>query len=409
MIFKVKFLIPLFITALLVFVNEGFAQSTIEERQFFIDAMLKISDPVLSALSKNELKQTMPVEVSSNPNGDRSKFTHLEAFGRTLSGIAPWLELGPDTSKEGQLREKYIDLTITGLKNATNPEAPDFMNFSDGNQALVDAAFLAQGLLRSPNHIWNRLDEPSKQNVLNALKATRDLSPGYNNWLLFTAIVEAAILKFEGKADMVRIQLALNKIDEWYLGGGFYSDGPHFNLDYYSSFCIHPMVLDILNVLIEKKETLKNWRYEKFTSDYPKFLQRAQTYAAVQERLIAPDGTYPPIGRSSTYRFGAFQALSQIALFEKLPKEITPGQVREALKAVISKQLSAPDTFDENGWLTIGFYGHQPEMAEKYISTGSLYLCTEVFLVLGLQPEAPFWSDPATAWSQKRIWSSAKN
>ncbi|MGB3149098.1 MAG: DUF2264 domain-containing protein, partial [Maribacter sp.] len=55
------------------------------------------------------------------------------------------------------------------------------------------------------------------------------------------------------------------------------------------------------------------------------------------------------------------------------------------------------------------FYGHQPEMAEKYISTGSLYLCTEVFLVLGLQPEAPFWSDPATAWSQKRIWSSAKN
>jgi hypothetical protein len=387
-------------------VGESQNVSNQQTREYFIDAMVTIVDPVLSALSKNELRETMPVEVSLNPNGDRSKFTYLEAFGRTLSGIAPWLELGPDGTKEGQLREKYIKITLECLKNATNPQAKDFMNFCDGDQALVDAAFLALGLLRAPNQLWSKLDNETQKNILNALKETRNLSPGYNNWLLFTAVVEAAILKFEGNADMVRIQYALHKLDEWYLGDGFYSDGPHFKLDYYNSFCIHPMLLEILNVLIEKQEDLKAWRYKNFISEYDVFLQRAQTYAKVQENMISPEGTYPAIGRSLTYRFGAFHLLSQIALYEKLPKEINPSQVREALKAVIKRQLSAPDTFDENGWLTIGFYGHQLNMAEKYISTGSLYLCTEVFLVLGLKQENPFWIDAYADWSQKRIWSA---
>lgn len=268
------------------------------------------------------------------------------------------------------------------------------MNFNDGDQALVDASFLALGLLRAPNQLWGRLDGETQKNILNALKNTRNLSPGYNNWLLFTAMIEAAILKFEGKADMVRIQYALNKLDEWYLGDGFYSDGPHFKLDYYSSFCIHPMLLEILNVLVEKQDDLKDWRYKHFISDYDVFLKRAQTYAKVLENLISPEGTYPVIGRSLTYRFGAFHLLSQIALYEKLPKGIAPSQVREALKAVVEKQMSAPDTFDENGWLNIGFFGHQPEMAERYISTGSLYLCAEDFLELGLKPETLFWLDP---------------
>lgn len=376
-----------------------------EDRTFFINALTKISRPVLVALSNNELKEKMPVEIAPNAYGDRSKYSHLEAFGRTLSGIAPWLELGPSDTKEGQLREEYIQLALEGIKNATDPEAPDYMNFSEGAQALVDAAFLAQGLIRAPNQLWHRLDEETQKNVLEALKQTRDLSPVYSNWLLFTGMVEAALLKFGDDADMVRIEYALNKHNEWYLGDGVYGDGPKFHWDYYNSYVIQPMILDILSVLIDKKEELKNWRYRSFIEEYPETLKRARRYAEIQEKLISPQGTYPPIGRSLAYRFGAFQLLSQIALFEELPKGISPGQVRSALKAVIQKHFEADDMFDENGWLTIGFYGHQPEMAEGYISTGSLYLCTEVFLVLGLPPEAAFWSDPSEPWSQKKIWS----
>ena len=117
-------------------------------------------------------------------------------------------------------------------------------------------------------------------------------------------------------------------------------------------------------------------------------------YAGVLERMIAPDGSFPVIGRSLPYRFGAFQALAQAALDENLPEGVCPAQVRCALTAVMKKVMSAPDTFDQDGWLNIGLYGNQPDIAEIYITTGSSYLCTAAFLPLGLSPKAAFWADP---------------
>ncbi|RAV29615.1 DUF2264 domain-containing protein [Sinomicrobium soli] len=397
-----KNVLPLLIFCLL----QGFflkAQAPAEERdpekirEYFTEHLVRIAGPVLESLSKNRLKETMPVEVTPHPWGDRKKVTYLEAFGRTLSGVAPWLELGPDNTPEGKLREKYIRMALKAIRNATDPEAADFMNFTEGGQPLVDAAFFAQGLLRAPGQLWERLDKQTQANVLKALKSTRSISPAYSNWLLFTAMVEAALLKFEGQADMVRIEYALNKHREWYLGDGIYGDGPDFHWDYYNSYVIHPMLLDIGAVLKEKTN-----------NDYRLLIERAQRYAAIQERLISPDGTYPPIGRSLPYRYGAFQALAQIALLQKLPDAITPAGVRSALYAVLKRHHRAPDMFDEKGWLTLGFYGRDPEVAEGYLSTGSLYLCTEAYLVLGLPPDTPFWTDPPEDWTQKRVWSGKK-
>jgi hypothetical protein len=67
--------------------------------------------------------------------------------------------------------------------------------------------------------------------------------------------------------------------------------------------------------------------------------------------------------------------------------------------------MKAPGTFDENGWLRIGFCGYQPSLAEKYISTGSLYLCATGLLPLGLPPGDPFWSEPPAPWTSQKLWS----
>ena len=134
-------------------------------------------------------------------------------------------------------------------------------------------------------------------------------------------------------------------------------------------------------------------------------LSRARRYAAIQERLISPEGTFPPVGRSLAYRIGAFQLLGQIALMKELPPPVKPAQVRCALTAVINRQMNAPGTFDGAGWLRIGFAGRQPDIGENYISTGSLYLCSAGFLPLGLPPEDEFWSGPAIPWTSKLIWS----
>lgn len=369
-------------------------ESPEQQRAYMVKTMLRIADPVLNALCKNELRKTMPVESKSSQN---VKFSHLEAFGRTLAGISPWLALGIDDTPEGKIRQKYINISLLAIKNATDKQSPDFLNFQEGRQPLVDAAFLAQALLRAPNQLWKPLDQLTKNNLIYALKSTRVIKPGYNNWLLFSAIVEAALLKFDGSCDMMRIDYAIKQHLLWYKGDGAYGDGPNFHWDYYNSYVIHPMFLEVL-------QTLKDQGVNE-SINYDLELKRAVRYAEIQERLIASDGTYPPMGRSIAYRFGAFQLLAKIALMNALPKNVSPEQIRFALYTVVKKQIEAPQTFDKNGWLTIGFYGHQPELGESYISTGSLYLCTQVFLILGLSPKDTFWQAPNQDWTARKIWS----
>jgi hypothetical protein len=93
-----------------------------------------------------------------------------------------------------------------------------------------------------------------------------------------------------------------------------------------------------------------------------------------------------------------------MALLGELQAPLTGPRVRSALTAVMKRLMEAPGTFDAQGWLTVGFAGHQPHLGETYISTGSLYLCAAVFLPLGLGPADAFWLGPAEDWTSKRIW-----
>jgi hypothetical protein len=369
--------------------------SKYDTREYWVSVLVKVADPVLINLSKEQLRANMPV---ISKGAGRKDVSHLEAFGRTLAGIAPWLELGSDNTPEGKLRARYIDLTRKALAVAVNPSSPDFLNFTSkhGGQPLVDAAFIAQGLLRGYTQLWKPLDQQTKTNIVNALKSSRSIKPGENNWLLFSATIEAFLLKSGNGGNMEPIIYALSKHAGWYKGDGIYGDGVDFHWDYYNSFVIQPMILDITKVLRdEKRDTIIL---------YDNALKRAQRYATIQERLISPEGTYPPIGRSLAYRFGAFQVLSQIALLKKLPVEISPAQVRSALSLVIYRLIEAPNTFDAKGWLNIGLFGCQLNISEEYISTGSLYLCTVGLLPLGLPANDPFWTSPSEDWTSKKVW-----
>lgn len=368
-------------------------------RAYWVATMVKIADPVLNNLSQGTLRQNMPIELNPNNKEDRAKTTHLEAFGRLMAGIAPWLNLGADDTEEGKLRAKYIKLTHKCLAFATDPKSPDFMVFTGGSydQALVDTAFLAHGLLRGRKQLWDPLANEVKQNIITALKSAKKIMPGYNNWLLFMAMVEAFLVEVGADGDLIRIDLAVKKHIEWYKGDGIYGDGENFHFDYYNSFVIHPMLLQVVEILVKHK--VQNDAFYKL------ILSRAVRYAAIEERLISPEGTFPAVGRSLTYRFGAMQCLSMVALMKQLPEMIKPAQVRSALSLVISNMIEPTGTFDKNGWLQIGFAGHQPDMAENYISTGSLYLCSVGLLPLGLPETDSFWVDAPADWTSKKAWS----
>ena len=370
------------------------AETPSKTRDEAVQILDRIARPVMQSLAEGKLKEKLPLGPGE---GDRESYTHLEAFGRTLSGIAPWLALGPDETSEGKMRARYAEWARKGLVMATDPRSPDRMNFSKGGQPLVDAAFLSLGLLRAPDVLWKPLKEEERQLVIAALKETRVIKPGENNWLLFTALVESAIWKFTGECEMAGIEKALASHEKWYVGDGTYGDGPQYHWDYYNSFVIQPALIAVLEVCQEKQSPL--------AKALPKVLARAQRYAEVQERMISPEGTFPVVGRSSAYRFGAFQTLSLMALRRDLPKSVSPASVRSGLQAVIQRMTAAPGTFDENGWLRVGVAGYQPAVREGYISTGSLYLCLNGMLHLGLPASDPLWADTAQPWTQKRLWA----
>lgn len=369
----------------------------IPDRKFWLETMNKIIHPVLSNLAKGNLKKTMPVETIKGQEEIRRNVTYLEAFGRVLTGISPWLALKDVNGDEKVLQEKYLKMAHDSIREAVTPTAPDYMNFTKGAQPLVDAAFLAHALLKAPKVLWHTLEDETKMNMIAALKSTRSITPYYSNWILFSAMIEAFFLSIDEEWDPMRVDLSLRKFQEWYVGDGHYGDGAEFHWDYYNSYVIQPFLLDIVDVVVAK-----TGKYKDFQED---IMKNAKRYAEVQEALIAPDGTFPAIGRSITYRFGAFQLLAQMGLRKQLPDSLTAPQVRSALTAVIGKVMESPGNFDENGWLKIGLYGSQPALGEHYISTGSLYLCTAVFLPLGLPASDPFWSSPATKWSSQNIWS----
>lgn len=367
-----------------------------EDRAYWVKLLMKISDPVVNNLSENTLKKNMPLEIPADYQFIAKDVSYVEAVGRMAAGVAPWLSLPDDNTAEGKIRKQYRLRMLRGLKNAVDPNSPDHLNFADHLQPIVDAAYIAQAFIRAPKALWEPLDSMTKKRYVEAFVSLRDRASYYNNWLLFSGLTEAFLLKIGEVHDPFRLAMAVQKMKEWYVGDGWYSDGPKFSMDYYNSYVIHPMMVDLLRIGVEKKVASAN--------DLANAEKRMQRYASFLERMITPDGMYPAFGRSITYRTGAFQSLAQSAWEQRLPETIQPAQVRCALTKVMQRMFEGAQNFDNNGWLLLGFNGHQPAIADFYTSTGSLYMATLAFLPLGLPADNPFWTGKPAPWTSVKAW-----
>ena len=376
-------------------------QSGAIDRTYWVSLLDKISTPVLSNLSKGELHKNMPMQFSPIWDGRDKEVAYLECFGRLVAGIAPFLALTPDVTPESKIRERLLVQTQQSITQGFNPDGRDYLfKASNTAQTLVDAAYIAQALLAAPAVLWQPLDSVTKTRIIHEFVKIRQIKPFNSNWLLFAAMVETFLLQVGEKPDEARIDNAIDKINEWYVGDGWYSDGPKFHFDYYNGYVIHPMLVEVLRV------NLAHGR--RSAKEYELAYKRMQRYGAFQERYISPEGTYPVFGRSSTYRVGAFQPLMKLSLDHKLPEDIKPAQVRCALTAVM-KNMFIPSTFRKDGWLTLGLVGDKQEnLADYYSNTGSMYLTSLVFLSLGLPATDEFWSAPNAEWTQKKAWSGKK-
>jgi hypothetical protein len=349
----------------------------------------RLMQPFLAARDGN-IRSVMPIDMPQGGEALERGTGPLEGLCRMVSGIAPALEAGTldpapwqrmlvvafDSGSDGYLVRPRID------------------------QTLVELALLAQAIVSAPTALWADLPEHGRAAMLDAFTASRGLAAPRSNWLLFPAMIEALFCRLGRTWDRMRVEYAVEQHMAWFKGDGVYGDGPRVHADYYNSIMIHPLMLDILQVVAPAMPDLAKHQAT--------VLARAQRHAETLERLIAPDGSFPPLGRSLTYRCGLFHLLARLAVNRQLPESLPPAQIRTALLSVARRTLMARDSFGPEGWLAIGLNGRDVELGERYINSGSVYLASLVLLPLGLPEEDPFWADPPGVPTQTRLWSEAR-
>ena len=350
-------------------------------------------------MSKGLLQKDMITEYSPIFDNRNKKVLYMECFGRLMDGISPWLSLPEDDTKEGIIRRKLHEWALLSYKNAVDPNSPDQLLW-DGNttrQPLVDAAYLAESFLRAPEKTWEKLDEITKERYIKSFLKIRQIQPYNNNWLLFSGIIECFFLMVGMEPDKNKMYNITKKINNFYRGDGWYSDGPVFAMNYYNSFVIHPMFVHMLEIM--EKYKIKVPISSKVA------LKRMQRYNILLERFISPEGTFPAFGRSIIYRMAVFQTLSLSVWKYGLPPNLKYGSVRAALTKVLNNMFNINGNFNEGGYLSLGFAGHQPNISNSYSNNGSCYITSLIFLVLGLPENHSFWKDPQKPWTSKNSWN----
>lgn len=381
---------------------EGFAKNPKScDRDYWVGQAYKMARPVLENMAHGKLQQNMLTEFSPSFDNRNRKVVFMETFGRLMAGIAPWLALPDDGSDEAKQRKQLRDWALASYRNAVDPSSPDYLCWGVSDQNLVDAAYIAESFLRAYDTLWQPLDSLTKRRYFQEFQRLRRIDPPYTNWLLFVSTIESFLAKAGGGCDNFRVNMACRKVEEWYVGDGWYADGPVFAFDYYSSYVFHAMYLETLQAMIDAKVNTRI-DYNKY---FDRALKRAQKYAIILERFISPEGTFPVIGRSTPYRLAAMQPLALLAWYQKMPKELSNGQVRAALTQVMHRMFDHQNNYNQKGFLTIGFCGSQPETADWYTNNGSLYMTSLSFMPLGLPANHPFWTDAPQPWTQVKAWN----
>ncbi len=379
------------------------------DREYWVEQAWKMAQPVLENMAKGELQKNMQTEFSPSFDNRNRKVVYMETFGRLMAGIAPWLSLYPDslTPAEGTADEaakvrQLRQWALASYKNSVDPESPDYLVWGAAGQNLVDAAYIAESFIRAYDALWLPLDTLTKQRYIAEFKKLRRIEPPYTNWFLFSSTIESFIAKAAGlrEYDDYRVMTTIRKVEEWYVGDGWYADGPVFAFDYYSSYVFHAMYLETLQNMIDARANTR-LEYKKY---YDRALKRAQKFSIILERFISPEGTFPVFGRSIPYRMAALQPLAMMAWKQTLPKELANGQVRAALTAAMHRMYDQQQNYNEGGFLTIGFCGHQPDVADWYTNNGSLYMTSLSLMPLGLPADHDFWTCPAEPWTQVKAW-----
>lgn len=298
------------------------------------------------------------------------KTAWIEGFLRPLFGLVPLTAGG----FQSDLWELYRDR----IKRGTDPESEEYWGELKGkDQKIVEMASLGLALAMTPEFLWEPLDETSRKNLAGWLGQINGAPLAANNWLFFPVIVNVGLKKVGAPYSEKVLEEALGRIEDNYLGEGWYSDGPAPQRDYYVAFAMHFYGL-VYAGLMGDEDPARSRLYR----------ERAALFAKDFIWWFGAEGDGLPFGRSLTYRF-AMSAFWGALAFAGV-EVFSWGVIKGLLLRNIRWWLRQP-VWDRDGVLTVGYRYPNLKMAEFYNAPGSPAWAMKAFLALALPEGHPFW------------------
>ena len=335
-------------------------------RSDFGQAVLELWAPLKPAFSVGKAR----VSLGRSGAHFSTAAAEFEGFARPLFGLAPLMAGGFDFPEAGMI--------VTGIANGSDPAHDEYWgDIDDRDQRLVESAAIGQALLLAKDRLWDPLTERQQENLARWLKAALTKRVADNNWHFFHVLASLCLEHCGVDHDLSVKEAALDRLDSFYLGEGWYSDGPTRRFDHYTPFAMHYYGLIYAFHASSDVERAK------------RFQARARMFARDFKTWFAADGASVPYGRSMTYRF------AQAAFWAALATLDDPGLPWSELRGLWARHLrwwARHDFFDRDGVMPIGYLYPNLNMAEQYNSPGSPYWCMKAFLPLMLPADHPFWT-----------------
>ena len=295
----------------------------------------------------------------------------MEAFARPFWGLMPLATGGGESDFWAICRE--------GLLNGTNPGHPEYWgDLVDVDQLAVEMPPIALALALAPEQFWIPFSENQKAQVVTWMDQINHKAMSDNNWRAFPILVNASLKKAGMPYNAEVMEAGLQRLEDFYLGDGWYSDGTGARMDYYIPFAIHFYSLIYAKLMGDEDPERA-----------AKFKERAATFAKDYLHWFTADGAALPFGRSLIYRFaqGAFWGALAFADCEALPWGEIKGLYLRHFRHWFGKPIFTPD-----GLLSIGYDYPNLLMSEFYNGPGSPYWAMKAFLPLAVAEEHPFWA-----------------
>lgn len=307
----------------------------------------------------------------------------MEGLSRALWGLFPLMAGGEGESWS----EKYLD----AIKLGTDPQSAGYWGETGPyDQRLVEMAAYGLGLSLLGDKLLDRFTEREVMNLHAWLSQITDAQMPDSNWNYFAIMVQLGFKRAGLPYDQRAIDHRFALMDAYYLGDGWYSDGPGRPKDYYISMAFHfyGLIYAALSGDEARADVLRE-RSRQFAQDFIYW--------------SAADGASVPFGRSLTYRFAMVAFWSAVA-FSGL-EVFTPGIVKGIILRHLRWWQQQPIT-DRDGILTLGFAYTNLAMCEDYNSPGSPYWALKTWLILALPETHPFWladEEPLPALAEKHV------